>query len=594
MTRKRTIKIESLDSYCTGSDKLSIYLSNFDHGQEFAAAVCSSCKMNGTAKLDPADGGEPTAKRLRLEEAATAGKSQNEDDTDDLAGLVMDGEDFVTEAQQQENEAQRRRELRRQRLQRVREAEGGNPKPAKEEQTRESTTSDGRSTNETAKDLSTKGKTPLSDGDDDPKMMEDNDSEFDMFSSSVSPISDRKDTATSASRNTKRGHGQADWDDTEGYYKAVIGEIISLRSLSSPSADPITFRVSGVIGKGVFSTVLKCSTVSNSSSLELPPVVALKCIRHNETMVKAAMNELQTLQKLNGSPGIVPLLMPTGASPPEHRGHVILVFSFMDYNLRDVLQKFGKGVGISLQAVRSYFGQLLAAATHLKKHGIIHADLKPDNILVSSDFGVVQLADFGSAIHVASPEQSQITPYLVSRFYRAPEIILGLTPTHAVDLWSLAVTVAEIFLGDPVFRGKSNNDMIYVFMQHLGAFSNRVIRQHLVQCQRLAVPRQFEQEGASYVFRQQTVDPVSGVPVHKFLSLLPENNSCKFPMGTPLKQKLLKAKSANDSKKMVLEFADLLRHCLALDPARRIALKDALQHKFFQANPSTAKNTNNE
>lgn len=298
-------------------------------------------------------------------------------------------------------------------------------------------------------------------------------------------------------------------------------------------------------------------------------------------MAKAALSEMQLLQKVKGCPGIVPLLLPTNASPLEHRGHVILLFNFMEYNLRDVLHKFGKGVGLSLQAVRSYFGQLLAAATHLQKHGIIHADLKPDNCLVSSDFGVLQLADFGSAVLVNSPEQAHITPYMVSRFYRAPEIILGLTPTHAIDLWSLAVTVAELFLGDVVFRGKSNNDILFVQMQHLGAFPNRVIRQHLVQCQRLAVPRHFEQEGANYVFRQETVDPVSGAPVHKILSLLPQNNDCKFPMGTPLKQKLLKAKSANDSRKMVLEFSDILHQCFALDASRRIALKEALRHPFF-------------
>ena len=136
---------------------------------------------------------------------------------------------------------------------------------------------------------------------------------------------------------------------------------------------------------------------------------------------------------------------------------------------------------------------LLAAATHLKNHNILHSDLKPDNILVSQDFSKVFLCDFGSAVSW-SERVEMITPYLVSRFYRAPEIILGLVPDYAIDLWSLAVTVAELFLGKVLFSGATNNDMLNTFMQHLGPFSNRLIRQHLVQTKRFPIPAHFTQE----------------------------------------------------------------------------------------------------
>lgn len=306
------------------------------------------------------------------------------------------------------------------------------------------------------------------------------------------------------------------------------------------------------------------------------------------------------MQRLNNSPGIVPLLLPTSTTPLEHRGHILLVFPCADHNLRDVLQKFGKGVGLSLGAVRSYFGQLLAAATHLKKHFIIHSDLKPDNILVSANFSVVQLGDFGSALDVSSSSSQQPTPYLVSRFYRAPEIILGLVPTFAIDLWSLAVSVAEIFLGDVLFKGKNNNDMIYSFMQHLGPFSNRLIRQHLVQCSKSPVPAHFTQRtdgaGSDYLFAQDTVDPVTGKAVNKYISLFSSTNNSTdsnqhevFP-STPLSKKLLKAKSAKDSRTLVLLFKDLLQKCLTLDPSRRVSLKDALQHGFFTNTIATKSN----
>ena len=517
----------------------------------------------------------------------------------------MDGgvDDFQSSEERAAQEAQRRREQRRRRLQQVRP-----PSPPQHESsvTAEPPPSQKPLAQSSASEPVKQETSDKSSDDDD----DDDDDDFDMFSSSVSPVSTKATNQNESTNLKQQGHEQEDWDDAEGYYKANIGEIItfdramiasstSTVSGSSVGDGEIRLRVGGVIGKGVFSSVLKCTTVSNSSSIEIPPVVALKCIRHNDTMAKAAMNELRMLQRLKGATGIVPLLFPTTENKAvvEYRGHVVMVFSYMEYNLRDVLQKFGKGVGLSLQAVRSYFGQLLAAATHLKKHRIIHADLKPDNILVGADFAAVQIADFGSAMDVDSAEAQTATPYLVSRFYRAPEIILGLVPTYAIDLWSLAVTVAELFLGNVLFTGKSNNDMLYCFMQHIGPFSNRMIRQHVAQGQRLGttvVPQHFSQDGAAYLFKQQTVDPISGEMVYQTRSLLTEKQQTtgahtgkKFPLATPLNQKILKARSGTDSRSMVLHFSDLLQKCLTLDPSRRIDLREALRHDFFTTTTST-------
>jgi serine/threonine-protein kinase PRP4 len=340
-------------------------------------------------------------------------------------------------------------------------------------------------------------------------------------------------------KQTGTNSRQDGFDDSDGYYKASIGETMELEVLGgSPSFDEIThneseastlqLRVLGVIGKGVFSSVLKCSTTmtsaahgngipstislansSNSGNTHgLPSEVAIKCIRSNETMSKAALDEMKFLIRLRNSSGIVPLLLPSPAAqsnnnpnyvppPIDFKGHTVLIFPYLPYNLRDVLQKFGKGVGLSLTAVKNYYFQLLSAATHLQKHRVIHADIKPDNILVTSDFSKVVLADFGSAFEsraavvqnnegndeaeggaaaaaVAASATGRaatheaVTPYLVSRFYRAPEIIMGLQPlTHAIDLWSFAVTAAELFLGKVLLKGANNNDMLYVMMELL-------------------------------------------------------------------------------------------------------------------------------
>ena len=200
--------------------------------------------------------------------------------------------------------------------------------------------------------------------------------------------------------------------------------------------------------------------------------------------------------------------------------------------------------------------------------------LQPDNILVSHDFSVVVLCDFGSAID-GDESVEMITPYLVSRFYRAPEVILGLIPSYAIALWSLAVTVAELFLGKVLFKGMNNNDMLNEMMLHMGPISNRLIRQHLVQTKKFPLPVHFMQDSANFVFKRETVDPVSGQPVHKATLL----QSFSQPS---LQTKLIKAKSAKDDRTLVIRFSDLLKKCLVLDPTRRITVKEARGHDFFK------------
>ena len=101
-----------------------------------------------------------------------------------------------------------------------------------------------------------------------------------------------------------------------------------------------------------------------------------------------------------------------------------------DINLRELTKKYGAGVGLNLDGVCVYAKQMLVSLHHLKNCGVLHADIKPDNILVNKKRNIVKLCDFGSAMLSGDNE---LTPYLVSRFYRAPEVILGLkygTPSN--------------------------------------------------------------------------------------------------------------------------------------------------------------------
>lgn len=86
---------------------------------------------------------------------------------------------------------------------------------------------------------------------------------------------------------------------------------------------------------------------------------------------------------------------------------------------------------------------------------------------------LLKLCDFGAA---SSVSDNDITPYLVSRFYRAPEIILGLPYDHGIDMWSTACTIYELSTGKIMFSGKSNNEMLKYFMELKGKIPNKIIK----------------------------------------------------------------------------------------------------------------------
>lgn len=106
----------------------------------------------------------------------------------------------------------------------------------------------------------------------------------------------------------------------------------------------------------------------------------------------------------------------------EYNNHLCLVYECMEINLRETLNKYGRNIGLSLDGVCLFGRQLFLALSLMHKHKLIHADLKPDNIMVTKDTKKIKLCDFGSCLKT---EEAQITEYMVSRFYRAPEIMLG-------------------------------------------------------------------------------------------------------------------------------------------------------------------------
>lgn len=88
---------------------------------------------------------------------------------------------------------------------------------------------------------------------------------------------------------------------------------------------------------------------------------------------------------------------------------------------------------------------------------------------------MVKICDLGTAIdrEDAATAHAQVTPYLISRFYRAPEVILGMDYDYAIDVWSIGCTLFELFTGKILFPGSSNNQMLKAMMEVRGRMNHK-------------------------------------------------------------------------------------------------------------------------
>ena len=131
------------------------------------------------------------------------------------------------------------------------------------------------------------------------------------------------------------------------------------------------------------------------------------------------------------------------------RNHLCIAFEALSLNLYDFM-KNNNFQGLSLGLIRRFSVQILNSLDFLRKQRIIHCDLKPENILLKSpQKSGIKVIDFGSSCFI---DQRMYT-YVQSRFYRSPEVLLGLPYDMSVDMWSFACIVAELYMGYPLFPG---------------------------------------------------------------------------------------------------------------------------------------------
>ena len=143
--------------------------------------------------------------------------------------------------------------------------------------------------------------------------------------------------------------------------------------------------------------------------------------------------------------------------------------------------------------IKIYIYQLFRSLAYIHSQGICHRDIKPQNLLLDPNTGVLKLCDFGSAKILVENEPN--VSYICSRYYRAPELIFGATnyttkigesysltfvifaPTDGnTDVWSTGCVMAELMLGQPLFPGESGIDQLVEIIKVLGTPTREQIR----------------------------------------------------------------------------------------------------------------------
>lgn len=187
----------------------------------------------------------------------------------------------------------------------------------------------------------------------------------------------------------------------------------------------------------------------------------------------------------------------------------------------------------------------------LRRHGVIHCDLKPENVLLSRcSSSAIRVIDFGSSCY----EDQKVYTYIQSRFYRSPEVILGMSYGLPIDMWSVGCILAELLTGFPLFPGEDEQEQLGCIMEVFGPPDRRLI---------------------DHCTRAKLFFDASGKPK----PVVSSRGRKRRPSSKTLSQAL---KCQDDS------LLDFIARCLKWNPVARMQPDEALEHPFITGLPMSS------
>ena len=238
------------------------------------------------------------------------------------------------------------------------------------------------------------------------------------------------------------------------------------------------------------------------------------------------------------------------------RNHMCITFECLSVNLYELIKK-NKFQGFSIQLVRRFAYSILNCLEFLYYHKIIHCDLKPENVLLKQQGrSGIKVIDFGSSCF----EKQRVYTYIQSRFYRAPEVILGAKYGTPIDMWSLGCILAELATGNPLLPGEDESDQLACIIELLG------------------MPPQTLLDKSK---RAKNFFSLNGYP--RYCTLTISNGSFIINGGLSRRGKFRGPPGSRDWSSALKgckdeQFIDFIKGCLQWDPAKRMTPYMALRH----------------
>jgi len=336
------------------------------------------------------------------------------------------------------------------------------------------------------------------------------------------------------------------YDDVEGSYLHVTHDHIAYR-----------YEILRVLGKGSFGQVLK---VFDHKTKQF---AALKVVRNERRFLQQAKKEVKILEHIlkedvENTANMVHIM-----NSFIFRGHACIVFELMSINMYELIKK-NKFLGFTVRLVRNFAHSILIALNLLNNNKIIHGDLKPENILLKQPGkSGIKVIDFGSSCY----EGTRLYTYVQSRFYRAPEVILGTSYGTPIDMWSLGCILAELLVGFPILPGEDEDDQMAMTIELLGMPPEHLLR---------------GAKRTSKFFSSNGNPRYCKVTDNEGITIMEGGKSRRGRVrGPPGSRDLVTALKGTlkEEDGMVVDF---IRRCLEWDPKLRMTPEMALRHSWLR------------
>ena len=246
------------------------------------------------------------------------------------------------------------------------------------------------------------------------------------------------------------------YDDDRGDYNIILGDHIAYR-----------YEVIKILGSGSFGQVILAKDHKKNQECAIK-IIRNKTRFHQQALVEVEILKTITEKDSNDHYNVVHII-----DNLMFRKHMCIVFELLNINLYELL-KSNEFNGLTNNLIRRFAVQIAQALKLLSRYQIIHCDLKPENILLKQpNRSCIKVIDFGSSCLF----DKKVYTYIQSRFYRAPEIILGISYTTAIDMWSFGCILVELHTGYPLFPGESEAEQILCIMEVLGLPPKSIMKQ---------------------------------------------------------------------------------------------------------------------